>query len=94
MGVISESADVVKKIALMTFIVSSMLIIGRLINVLIPWQYLGYFFTFVRQEVLLFDFMINTPVLLTLVGISFFIEATIWSIRGLMALISLVGWNK
>lgn len=94
MGLIGESADVLKKIALMGFIVSAMVAVGTTISYVLPWYYLGYVFAFVRQEVLVFDFIIDTQALLFLVALSFAVESTVWGIKGLLAVINFTGWNN
>jgi hypothetical protein len=94
MSLLGTSVDILKRVALMAFIMAVLVSVGELLNQIIPWEYLGYFFGFIRRLVLPVDFMWDTTTMLVLIGLSLFVEAAIWGVRGLLALIKLVGWNK
>jgi hypothetical protein len=94
MSLLGTSVDILKRVALMAFIVAALVSVGELLNQIIPWEYLGYFFALIRRLVLPIDFMWDTTTMLVLIGLSLFVEAAIWGVRGLLALIKLVGWNK
>lgn len=87
-------SDILKKIALTSVALAAMVSLGAAINVLFPWQYVGYLFALFRSLILPFDFFFDTSTLILLVGLSIFVEGVFWGIRGLIALFSFAGWNK
>lgn len=93
-GVLASAVDIIKKVAVMIFVVSILSSIGYLINTFIPWEYLGQFFKIVRSFVAPMDFFWNTELTLTLIGVSFFVEGVIWGLKALILLINFIGWNK
>jgi len=94
MGLITTSVDTLKRYLLMSFIITAIVTVGNIISASLPWQYLGYLFYVIRFFLYLFDFIINIDTLVLLVGIALFMEGAIWTVRGVLFLISVVGWNR
>jgi len=83
-----------KNLVLLLIIVALLVGVGTVINLLIPWSWLVYLFILVRRLAIIFDFMIDTTTLFSLVGISFVVEISFWSVRAVLALFRSSGFSK
>lgn len=83
-----------KNLIIMLVVVLALVGFGEITNELIPWVWLVYFFGIIRNLSSLFDFFWDTDTLFVLVGISFYIEMTYWTIRAILAIIKGTGFVK
>lgn len=86
--------EILRKALIMAAVIFSLGVLGGFINALIPWDYLLYFFIMIRQFSLLFDFMLDTTTLITLIGLSITIYGAVWGFRAFVTIIKASGWGK
>jgi len=70
-----------KDIGLITLVIGGLLTLTAVVNLLIPWTWLTYFFAFMRRTVLIFDFMSDTDTLWIVFGRSLQIVIAIWTVK-------------
>lgn len=86
--------DILKKIIIIGVVLFGMVAIGSALNALVPWIYLGYLFSVIREFAYLFDFMWDVDTTMVLVSLSFLVEVSIWGVRSLVTLIKTSGVNN
>lgn len=80
-----------KKYALWTLItVGISLTFGAVVN-LIHWEFLTGFFSIIIHLINIFDFWVNVPLLITLVGVVIFMESAYWFFRGIYWVVEFFG---
>lgn len=67
----TDIGKIIVKIVLIGFIIGALFALGYGISVIVPFEYLGYFFSIVKNLLHIFDFMLDIDTLITLIGWSF-----------------------
>lgn len=76
-----------KTLAIIGIIISGLTILGATINEIVPWIWLTNFFIIIKFLIRIFDFMIDTDTLITLIGLILTIDAAYWVFKGVMLII-------
>jgi len=81
---ITEIIKNIKAIISITLVIAALGTIGAVLNSLIVWSWLKYFFVILRVLLDMIDFMVDTDALLILTTISLSILTTLWAFKGVM----------
>ena len=74
----NEITKTIKSIIIIGLIITVTAAFGAGINAFIPWEWLTYFFSIIRNTIGLIDFMVNTDVVLIIMGIWLNISIYYW----------------
>lgn len=83
----SSLITILKKVGLIGSILTALTLLGSSLNVLIPWDWLTYFFVIIRSLVYLFDFMNDTGTMLTIFGLWLSVSIAVWVFRSRFVII-------
>lgn len=86
--------NIVKQIALVSLVVLILTLLGAVIDAIIPWSWLTYFFTIIRNGVGIIDFMWDTDTMFTLIALSLSIVISVWAFKAGLLAISYFKHNK
>lgn len=77
---------ILKQLAFVPLIITGLVVLGGAINSYIGTSPINlvYFFAILRRFIFVFDFMLDIPTLLLLVGFSLLVEAAYWALRGIL----------
>ena len=83
----NEMMKIIKNFVLLSLLISGLMILGFSINKYLTFDGLIDFFRIVINLVMVFDFFLDIPLLLKLVGWVFLVKVIIWSWNATMVVI-------
>jgi len=87
----TEIIKFIKTNALIAAMIVALATLGVTINTLVPWEWLTALFVIIRRLLLMFDFIIDTSVLINLIGIALSLKIALWAYQGTIVVID---WFK
>lgn len=83
-----EVVKIIKQITLLTFVVGALSLLSGAFIFPSALPYLAGFFVLVRSFLLPFDFMFDIDTLITLLGMAFAVQLSIWLLRSYFSLVN------
>lgn len=72
---------ILKKIALIGLVIAALGLLGSVINTLIPWIWITYFFVLLKNLLTMIDFTFNTTLLWSMLGLSLTAFIALWTFK-------------